>query len=155
MVEEQVKNQLKHENASVGYDGVRAEYPVYHDVRDHYVVSVDQNVEVNYLQHYKTVSYRRKWFSDDFYTDEFIGQSWADDLVLGAYMTKRGVKKMVTFYENEEPIKSLEEWSQRGGVTTFPCTGHTHHESLEGCNLYRNGAIDDNGLYFVKIGLLK
>ena len=154
MIDEQVNNQLIYEDTSVGYDGTRAEFPTYNDVRDHYVVSVDRNVEVNYLQHYKTVSYKRKWFDEDFYTD-FIDKSWNDDIILGAYMTKRGIKKMVTFYKDEEPITTLEDWQQRGGVTTFPCLGHTHHESLEGCNLYRNEQINDNGGYFLQLGLLK
>lgn len=155
MVQEQISNQHKFVGCAVGYDGIRAEYPIFNDVRDHYVVSVPQNVEVNYLQHYKTVSYKRKYFEEDFFSDEFMKISWADDIVLGAYMGKRNIKKIVTFYEKEDPINSLEDWQKRGGVTTFPCIAHTVHENKEGCNIFRQENIDDNMSIFVKKGYLK
>lgn len=154
LVDEQVRNQYIYENCAVGYDGMRALSPVYGDVRDYFVVSVDRNVEVNYLQHYKTVSYKRKFFEEDFFSDEFVNQSWNDDLILGAYMTKHNIKKIVTFYRFEEHIKTLEEWGNRGGVLSFPCLGHTHHEHMEGCNIFRTDNVDDNGMYFRQKGYL-
>jgi hypothetical protein len=70
MVAEQVKNQNKYYNTAVGYDGMGALDPtVFDDIRNHYVVSVFKDIEVNMLQHYKTVSYRRRFFEDDFWTD--------------------------------------------------------------------------------------
>lgn len=156
MVSEQVKNQTERfENCAVGYDGVRAEDPtVFDDVRNYYVVSVYKNIQVNHLQHYKTVSYRRKWFDDDFF-NEFIGLSWNDDILLAAYMGKKGIKKFVTYYEDEPRIETLEEWRNLGGVTTFPVLRHTSHEGMEGCNVYRNQQLDENYMYFVRLGYLK
>jgi len=155
MVDEQVKNQHIFENTATGYDGVRAEDPsVFDDVRNYYVVSVPRDIYVNHLQHYKTVSYRRKWFEEDFFTD-FIGKSWNDDILVSAYMGKQGIKKLVRHYENEEPILTLEQWQQRGGVETFPVLKHTSHEGNEGCNLYRQAQMDENYMYFVEKGYLK
>lgn len=155
MVDEQVKNQYRFPNTAVGYDGVRAEDPsVFNDVRNYYVVSIFKNVYVNHLQHYKTISYRRKWFEDDFFTD-FIGKSWADDIVVSAYMAKQGIPRLVTFYEHDKPLITHEEWVQRGGVETFPVLRHTAHEGLEGCNLFRHNRVDENYMYFVQKGYLK
>jgi hypothetical protein len=157
MVEVQVENQSKYENTCIGYDGVRGDSPLLGDIRDHFVVSLPFPLTqtVNYLQHYKTISYKRSFFDDDLLSDEFLGQSWADDIVLGAYMTKRGITKLVASYEHETKIETLEQWQSRGGVTTFPVLAHTHHESLEGCNLNRHDKEDDNFMYFVKKGYLK
>lgn len=155
MVEEQVKNQHKYKDTAVGYDGSRAEDPtVFDDVRNYYVVSVYKDVEVNHLQHYKTISYRRKWFEDDFFTD-FVGTSWADDIVVSAYMSKQGIKRLVTFYPDDPILLTIEEWRERGGVETFPIIRHTSHEGLEGCNLFRHNKIDENYMYFVQKGYLK
>jgi hypothetical protein len=155
MVEEQVKNQNKYENTAVGYDGVRAEDPtVFDDIRNYYVVSIYKDVEVNHLQHYKTISYRRKFFKEDFFT-EFLGLSWADDILVAAYLGKHKIKKIVTYYEHEEKLLTIDEWREKGGVATFPVLRHTSHEGQEGCNLYRRDKIDENYMYFVKLGYLK
>jgi hypothetical protein len=155
MITEQVRNQNKHENIAIGYDGIRANDPTcFNDVRNYYVVSVCKDIDVDILQHYKTVSYRRKFFKDDFFTD-FIGKSWADDILVAAYMGKQGIRKLVTYYEHEEPLITLEQWQSKGGVETFPVLRHTSHEREEGCNLYRDAKINDNHIDFVKAGYLK
>lgn len=155
MVAEQVKNQQTFINCSVGYDGLRAEDPsCFDDVRNYFVSSIYKNVQVNFLQHYKTVSYRRRFFDEDFFTD-FLGQSWNDDILIGAYMTKQGIQKWVTFYKNEPVLETIEQWREFGGVTTFPVLRHTSHDGLEGCNLYRMAQMDENADKFRKNGLLK
>ena len=155
MVEEQVKNQNKYINTSVGYDGSRAEDPtVFNDVRNHYVVSVYKDIEVNILQHYKTVSYRRKWFGEDFFTD-FLGKSWNDDILVSAYMGKQKIKKLVACYADEEQLITIEEWTSKGGVTTFPVLRHTSHEGQEGCFFYRQDNLDEHYYDFLKLGYLK
>lgn len=158
MLEEQVKNQRKYENTAVGYDGCRAERDngeeLFHDIRDHFVVSIYRNVYVNYLQHYKTISYKRKYFGDDF--EEFIQLgSWNDDITIGAYLTKKNIKKMVTFYEFDEKLITIEQWNKKGGVSTFPVIAHTHHEGMEGCSLFRAEKANDNFMAFLKLGYLK
>lgn len=155
MITEQVNNQHKYQNTAVGYDGIRANDPtIFNDVRNYYVVSVYRDVEVDILQHYKTVSYRRRFFEDDFFTD-FVNKSWADDILVAAYMGKQGIKKLVTHYEHEEPLITIEQWTEKGGVTTFPVLRHTSHERAEGCNLYRDAKINDHHMDFVIAGYLK
>lgn len=155
MIEEQVKNQQIYENTAVGYDGVRAEDPsVFDDIRNYYVVSINKNVYVNHLQHYKTVSYKRKWFNEEFFTD-FINKSWNDDLSVSAYMSKQGIKRMVTFYHEDPVLTTIEEWRELGGVQTFPVLRHTSHEGMEGCNIRRHNKEDENYMYFVHNQYLK
>lgn len=155
MVSEQYKNQVERfHNSAVGYDGIGALDNIFRDTRNHYVVSVPCNVKVNLLQHYKTVSYKRKYFNDDFFLD-FVGKSWSDDIVISAYMGKQKIDKYVTYYEKEKIPSTIEEWNRIGGVTTFPVVAHTQHESNEGCNLKRSDGEDDNFNYFVKKGYLR
>lgn len=154
MVLEQVRNQEKYVNTSVGYDGSRAEnQSIFNDVRNHYVVSVPFDVEVNILQHYKTISYRRGWFDSDF--DDFITKSWNDDILVAAYMGFKGIKKLVTTYEHEEKLITLEQWQQKGGVGTFPVLRHTSHEGAEGCYFYREIDSAEGYPEFLKLGYLK
>jgi len=154
MVLEQYKNQTERfDNCAVGYDGLRALQPTFSDIRDYYVVSIDRNVKVNILQHYKTVSYRRKYFEEDFFID-FLDKSWADDITVSAYMGKQGIEKIVTFYTKEHIPSSKEEWSKIGGVTTFPVLAHTNHSREEGCFLYRDKEVSDNIKYFTSKGFL-
>jgi hypothetical protein len=155
MITEQVKNQNKYHNTAVGYDGIGAIDPtVFDDIRNHYVVSVPKDIEVNMLQHYKTVSYKRRFFNDDFWTD-FAPHSWNDDISVSAYMGKQGIKKLVACYKPEAPLHTIEEWRAKGGVTTFPVIGHTSHNREEGCTLYRDNQIDDNYMYFARAGYIR
>lgn len=150
MVKEQVANQYKFPGCAIGYDGLGIiNPPVFNDVRDHYVVSVNGNYLVKVLQAYKTISYRRHYFQQDYFTD-FVGKSWNDDLLNSSYLALRNIKRMVTFHPTDPVLKTIEEWQALGGVQTFPVLKHTHHESLEGCNIMRHNKVDDNGSIFYK-----
>ena len=134
MVTEHIKHQLANDFA-YGYDGMdnRHESFRFNDVRDHYVVSIYIDLPVNILQHYKSVSYKRKYFEQDFW-DEFIGKTTSDDILLSAYMNYKDILKMVMSYDKEEQLIDIEDWRIKGGVTTFPVIKHTSHEGNLGCN---------------------
>ena len=149
MVKEQVANQSKFPGCAIGYDGLGIVTPVFNDVRDHYVVSVNGNYPVKVLQAYKTISYRRNYFQQDYFTD-FVGKSWNDDLVNAAYLASKNIKRVVTFHSSDPVLKTIEEWRMQGGVTTFPVLKHTHHDSFEGCNIMRQNKVDDNGSWIYK-----
>lgn len=154
MVAEHVKNQEKFENTAIGYDGSRLVNPNdFDDVRNHFVVSVYKDVYVKILQHYKTVSYKRSFFKQDFF-DEFIGDSWNDDILISAYMGKHGIKKLVKCYEDEEKLITIEQWREKGGVTTFPVIRHTSHDGMEGCGLYRRDSLDDKHMKYINLGYI-
>jgi glycosyltransferase involved in cell wall biosynthesis len=131
MVKEHVKNQSERDCA-FGYDSLGTDEPKFNDVRDYFVVSVPFEMSGKIMQHYKTVSYKRRYFEDDFFT-EFTGKTKSDDILLSAYMNKQGIKKIVMPYENEAKLETLEEWRGKGGVTTFPVLRHAHHDLGDGC----------------------
>jgi len=147
MVSEQVKNQSEFEGCAVGYDGIMLRTPIFKDHRDYFCSASRVKGEVKVLQQYKSVSFKRKYFEDDFFTD-FIDQSWADDIIVSAYLGHRGIRRMVTYHESDEKFETIEEWRLRGGVTSFPVLRHTHHHAEEGCNLWRGEKVsdDENGI---------
>lgn len=164
MVLAHIENQSKWLEAVVGYDGMRSRDDngnfsnYFGDTRDYYFTSNYRTSKVDILQHYKTVSYKRRYFEDDFFTFVEENYSWADDLMLAAYFAYKKRDRIATFHESDEQFTTYEEWSTRGGVETFPVLRHTHHEHLEGCNIFRSQQIEDNGskLYkFIDYGYFK
>lgn len=151
MVTAQVENQQKYDGRIVGYDGMRSRDDKgnfsahFGDVRDHFYTSNYRDSRVDILQHYKSVSYKRYYFEEDFF--DFIKQFqfWDDDLMIAAYFSYKERERIVTYHSTDTEFKSLEEWQNGGGVTTFPVLRHTNHEAREGCNLFRQAEVPIKG----------
>ena len=137
--------QLRHKypKAAIGYDGLGVKRAFFNDHRDHFVNTVPEDIKVKILQAYKTISYKRSFF-DDTYFSEFAKCSWNDDLLNSAYLASKKIDRVVVTSPFNPQINSYEEWTQKGGVCTFPVLRHTSHEQQEGCNVYRDKQIDDN-----------
>lgn len=138
MLIEQVKNQHKFVKSSVGYDGIDCWESIYNDVRDHFITAHRKNIRVKVLQHYKSVSYKRSYFKEDFrpFMDEYY--QWNDDILMSAYLGKYNIKRIFTYNEKYTPdFNTLEEWQRGNAAITFPLISHTSHEGNEGCTLYR------------------
>ena len=99
----------------------------------------------------ESVSYKRRFFENDFFTFVNDNFSWNDDLLFAAYFSYKKRDRIATFHISDPQFKTLDEWSVGGGVTTFPVIRHTNHESIEGCNIFRGNKIDDNGDALFKI----
>lgn len=145
MINEHIKNQEKWPESVVGYDGLRAKTFHFNDVRDYYFSGHHVDSKVDIVQHYKSVSYKRRYFENDFEQFVFNYFSWSDDLLVSAYFASKKRDRMITYYEPDPIFESIEEWQEKGGVTTFPVLAHTQHDSVEGCNVYRGNGVDDNG----------
>ena len=163
MVREHVNNQLKWMDNPVGYDGMRSrnedgsfsEY--FGDTRDHYYSGTHKDAMVDILQHYKTISYKRRFFEDDF--EDFVTNyyTWHDDLFVSAYFASKKINRITTFYPEDEIYESHVDWLANVGKT-FPLIQSTHHETIEGCNLFRRDNDTDNSsnLYkFIDTGYQK
>jgi hypothetical protein len=161
LVDEHVQNQKLYDNCAIGYSGLyiarKEPQEFFNDRRDEYVTSIFRNAYVNYLEHYKTVSYKRKYFQDDF--KQFVSESgWNDDVTLGAYMSLKNIKRMVTFYKHDRPMYTLSDWETYGlgknGSLTFPLIKDiSNADIIDGANLFRLNK-DDEGYYkFAKNGL--
>jgi glycosyltransferase involved in cell wall biosynthesis len=149
MVIEQVLNQDRFPEHIVGYDGMRSRTndgkfsEFFGDSRDYYFTAHTRNSLVDILQHYKTVSYRRRYFETDFF--QFIQENshWNDDLLLAAYFSYKKRNRLCTYHHSDKQLSSFDDWINEGGVTTFPVLRHTHHETFEGCNLRRQSPTSD------------
>jgi len=155
MVKEHVNNQSKWLDSPVGYDGMRSRNEdgtfsnFFGDTRDHYYSGTHRDSRVDILQHYKTISYKRRYFGDDF--KEFVEKyyTWNDDLFVSAYFASKKIDRYTTYYENDVVYGPYDEWLANVGKT-FPLIQSTHHESIEGCNLFRRDNDDDNSSQLYK-----
>jgi hypothetical protein len=144
MIIEHIKHQSERD-CVFGYDSLGTYEPKFGDVRDHYVVSVPFEMNGKVLQHYKTISYKRKYFKEDFFNFVKEYYSWSDDLLISAYMQKEKISRKVMPYNGEEKLETFDQWSSKGGVTTFPVLCHTAHDGYEGCSIFRQTNVNDNG----------
>lgn len=111
-------------NAAIGFAGLDS----IDEERNRFVTSVKKDTRVKIIEGYKTVSYVRSFFKEDFFSD-FIGKHWADDIVLSAYMGKHNIHKIVVAYDKEI------DYTPR--VDSFPVINHLPIEQ-GGCNLFRS-----------------
>lgn len=163
MVATQIENQKKWKESPVGYDGIRSRdkngnfSSFFGDSRDYYYTSQKSVSRVDILQHYKSVSYKRRFFEEDF--EEFVKEnySWEDDLLIAAYMSHKKRDRVVETHDSIPELTTFDDWINKGGVSTFPVLRHTHHETLEGCNLFRQQKKDEEkNLYrFIDTGYEK
>ena len=154
LVNEHIKNQQKWENNPVGYDGMRSRNEngtfssFFNDIRDYYYSANYRDSIVDILQHYKSISYKRKYFDDDFFNFITEMSSWNDDLVVSSYFAKKKINRICTYYHLDKDCKTKEEWESQL-THSFPIIRHTEHRSDEGCNIERqkNGNNNENIMY--------
>jgi len=126
-------------NCALGFAGIGAL-----DGSCHLCTTVIKDTRVKILENYKTVSYKRKFFEDDFI--EFSKGSWSDDITISAYLGKNDIKKYVINYDLDNDFKSR--------VESFPCVRALPNE-YGGCWIYRNENIDDNNNLYYNLGYLE
>ncbi len=147
MVKEHLKHRLNWPEFAIGYDGQRARDQrttaravIFDDPRDHWVGAHGLSIYVDILQHYKSVSYTRGMFKEDFNDFWTEYKHWCDDTCIAAYMSKHRTPRVVAGVESERHHKDLthEGWQEACCHKTFPITGNTTHERQEGCNIPRD-----------------
>lgn len=94
--------------------------------RYHFASTQPEDIRVRMLEGYKTISYRRHFFTEEL--DQFIFSHWNDDVALSAYLGYKNIKKMVLTCENCIDFTPRAE--------SFPVIGHVPLES-SGCNVFR------------------
>tara|TARA_R110002012_G_scaffold261357_1_gene443262 strand:+ start:2214 stop:3059 length:846 start_codon:yes stop_codon:yes gene_type:complete len=142
LINEHIKNRKQWPDYAVGYDGIRSRNidgtfaSTYNDNRNYYVTATGRNTLVDILQHYKSVSYRRRFFESDFYSFIEDNGTWCDDTCISAYFASKNRGRLVTFYENDKVFDDYEKYLENISFS-FPITKYIEHGSLEGCNLNR------------------
>lgn len=94
--------------------------------RYHFASTLPEDVRVRMLEGYKTISYERRFFTEEF--DEFAFSHWADDVAISAYLGYKNIKKIALKCE------SCTDFTPR--VESFPVIGHVPMETA-GCNVFR------------------
>jgi hypothetical protein len=135
MVKEHRKNHELLPNGSFCYDGRGVVKPLYNgELRDFWIICVTEPREVHNVQHYKSCSYKKKYFEDDFY-NLYLGRTFSDDVLISRYFRDRQIKMFVMPYEKESHLyDTLENWQENQGVVTFPIIRYAHSVMETGCN---------------------
>jgi hypothetical protein len=139
-IEYHIKKMKQYPNSALGFAGLTAM-----NGSCHHCTTLKEDTRVKILEGYKTVSYLRNFFEDDFFT-EFVGQSWSDDILISAYLGKRNIQKIVMNYELDENFTPV--------VESFPILKGVPNER-SGCNIYRSENISDNSDKYYKLGYLE
>jgi hypothetical protein len=122
-IEYHLKKRLEYPEAILGFAGLD---PV-DDLDIRFATSVEKDVRVKIIEGYKTVSYKRSFFRNDFFTD-FVGKHWNDDITISAYAGKHHIHKIVMAYDKDTNFEPR--------VESFPVIGHLPVE-MGGCNVFR------------------
>ena len=155
MIEEHLRLRRKNNDVVWAFAGINALENHKGFGIDRFVISVNEDTRVSIVEHYKTVSYVRRMFDEDF-NEDFIKQGWADDEIVSAYMGMKDIKKYVGSCNYIPKWNTEDEWRKYGVVESFPivnrCKGFDGDS--DGCDLFRKEniiKIDNNiGQYLVK-----
>jgi len=141
MIIEHLKKHEIYKNCVLGFAGLCSGDP-----NLYFCTSVEKDTEVQIMEHYKSVSYKREYFKEDFF-EEFAGKSWNDDVMLGAYMGKHKIKKIVLNYEKETNFHARSN--------SFPIQKSVYHQKRDsGCDLFRFSHDDSKVMEYIGKGYL-
>ena len=137
MIEEHLKLRKKNNDVVWAFAGIKALENHQFAGIDRFVGAVNVDTRVSIVEHYKTVSYVRSMFGEDF-NENFISKGWADDELVSAYMGMKDIKKYVGSTEYIPKWETESEWRKYGVVESFPvvnrCSGVG---TQDGCDLFR------------------
>ncbi len=136
-IEYHLKKQKFYPDCALSFAGIGS-----HDSSCHLCTTLKKDTPMKILEGYKTASYKRKFFENDFFTD-FIPKSWSDDVIISAYLGKQKIRKIVMNYNKDNDFRSR--------VESFPVDKVVPNEK-SGCNLYRSESVSDNSDYFGGLG---
>jgi hypothetical protein len=117
-------------NAALGFAGLESKK----DGVCHYCTARNEDVEVNILEGYKTVSFQRSFFKNDFESFILENMSWDDDMLISAYLAKENIPRIVISTGKEENTKTRAD--------SYPVKELLENE-LDGCELERINKTDN------------
>lgn len=94
-----LKKRIQYPNAALGFAGISSI-----DNTAHFCTTMSKDTRVKILEGYKTVSYKREFFKDDFLSEiltDTACKSWNDDILFSAYMGKHQIEKYVVNYDKD------------------------------------------------------
>lgn len=139
-IEYHINARKKYPDSVLGFAGISS-----FNGKCHLCTTCDEDIEVRVIENYKTVSYKRNFFQDDFFS-EFVGKTWSDDILISAYFGKHQKDKIVLNYSGDTDF--------RARVESFPIELVVPNNN-SGCFLYRTESVSDNYDYFDKLGYFR
>ena len=86
------------------------------------------------VQHYKSVSYKRSYFEQDFF-DDFVGKTRSDDVLVSYYFRTKKRPLIIMPYEKDNHLyDTFEKWNANQGVVAFPIVRYANSPMNTGCN---------------------
>jgi len=137
MIKEHRRWQNEYPDKVIAYAGAGVKTPMYpgeHSLRDSWIACVTQVRETTSIQHYKSVSHKRKIFDDDFFK-YYYGRTTCDDSLLSVYCMDKNITMLIVPYESENHLfETMELWNQNNRVETFPVLGNSSSAPQSGAN---------------------
>lgn len=118
----------------------------------YFCTSQTRDARVRIIEGYKTVSYRRSYFEEDF--NNFAFMHWNDDIIISAYMGYKNIKKIILACPDCEG-----DYSPR--VESFPVIGHVPLQGEpHGCRVFRMDEellkyLENTSNYWYHVGYLE
>jgi hypothetical protein len=138
-IEYHLLKQKEYPNSALGFAGIGAL-----DGSCHLCTTVENDKRVKILEGYKTVSYKRNFFKQDFF--EFvIGKSWDDDMIISAYLGKERIPKVLMNYIHDTDFNAV--------VESYPVVLVVPNER-GGCSWSRDEQESNNQDYYYNKGYL-
>lgn len=142
MVEEHIKARELYPDYALGFAGLGSI-----DGTKHFVTTVEKNIRVKVLEGYKTVSYLRKFFDVDEFSENFALKHWRDDHTISAYMGYKNIEKWVLAYSGDTTFEPK--------VESFPVIDNVPMP-FSGCRVFRDKNLDESIIdEFYKEGYLE
>lgn len=129
-IEYHVENQKKYPNCAIGFAGLESKP----NEICYYCTARNEDVEVNILEGYKTISFKRNFFKDDFESFILDNMSWDDDMIVSAYLAKEKIPKIV--------ISTRKEMNNIPRADSYPVKKLLKNE-LSGCEVERKNNVSN------------
>lgn len=124
-------------NAALGFAGLESKT---HGIC-HYCTARNEDVEVKILEGYKTVSFRRSFFKNDFESFILENMSWDDDMLVSAYLAKENIPRIV--------ISTGMEKNNTPRADSYPIKNLLKND-LGGCEVERMNKVDNGRIRMEK-----
>ena len=140
-IEHHLDKRKLYPTAALGFAGLESKI----NAICYYCTARNEDVEVNILEGYKTVSFQRSFFQKDFESFVLENMSWDDDMLISAYLAKENIPRIV--------ISTGIEQNNTPRADSYPVKKLLKNE-LSGCEIERikntNNGREKMEKYFVQ-----
>jgi hypothetical protein len=93
------------------------------------------DIYLKFPDHWHSVSYRRKFFKDDFFDPEFLSMTWNNDHLMAYYAWLHDFYFLCATWEKETNYRPVNDYGR--GSSSFPILESLPFDGNSGCNLWR------------------